>query len=120
MRRKILIVDDDPALALLIKLRLESNGFDTITAANGADGLQSAFAFHPDLILLDVRMPRVDGWTFIKQLHHSDLGRRIPVIVTTSQEKLDDLFTLEGVAGFVRKPYDATNLIGKIREVLDA
>ena len=96
-KKKILIIEDDADLVRMVKTRLEANGYDVIGATNGDDGLEKAKTEKPDLILLDIKMPRMDGYTTLKGIRGVDEAKTTPVIVVTAYEKLRDLFGLEGV-----------------------
>ena len=117
MKKKILIIDDDPALGLLIQSRLEAHGYDVSVASNGSEGIRKAVEVQPDLILLDVRMPHMDGWTCFHEIRKSRSGKDVPILMTTAQHKLQDMFEAEGVVGFVTKPYRAEDLIQTIEGV---
>jgi CheY-like chemotaxis protein len=118
--KRILIADDSPTIVEITKAMLKSEGYDIETAANGAEALAKIDAHHPDLLLLDVMMPDMDGYSVIQKLRH-DIGPDDPgyvhVIVITSKDKMRDLFELEGVDGFLVKPFFRTELLDKINEV---
>jgi len=114
--KKILIIEDDARLAENVQKYLELKGYVVAYAANGNEGLSLCTAFSPDLIISDVMMPEMDGFSMIKQLQKGQMS--IPVIIVTGRDKLKDLFEVEGVAGFIAKPFDMAELEKKICKVL--
>ena len=89
--KKILIVDDEPVLADLLHAKLSQKGFNIIEAHDGEEGLNLALKEHPDFILLDVVMPKIDGLTMLKKLREDEWGNTVPVLV------LSNLNTTEAV-----------------------
>jgi len=90
-QKKILIVDDEAVLLNLLSSKINSNGFSVIEARDGDEGLQKALSEHPDLILLDIIMPKMDGITMLKKLRLDSWGQNVPVII------LSNLNTAESV-----------------------
>ncbi len=90
-KKKVLVVDDEPVLLNLLISKIKEAGFETIGAADGDEGLRKALVEHPDLILLDIVMPKMDGITVLKKLRQDDWGRKTPVII------LSNLNTAEAV-----------------------
>lgn len=118
--RKILIADDSPTIVEITKAMLKSEGYDIDTASNGAEALRKVEADRPDLMLLDVMMPDMDGYAVIQALRRDAKPGDtdyVHVIVITSKDKMRDLFELEGVDGFLVKPFFRTELLDKINEV---
>lgn len=108
--KKILVVDDEEQLALAIKIRLESKGYQVVTAPNGQLGIEQAMQVKPDLIILDVVMPVMDGYSCLRELN-TRFGRgKLPVIILTARERMQDLFELEGIEDYVIKPFDHDDL----------
>lgn len=118
--KKILIADDSPTIVEITKAMLKSEGHIIETASNGAEALKKIAESHPDLLLLDVMMPDMDGYAVVQALRRDakpgDPGYT-HVIIITSKDKMRDLFELEGVDGFLVKPFFRTELIDKINEV---
>lgn len=117
MGKKILLIDDDRGLLSLLQQWLVMEGFDVMTAASGKEGFQKAYQTPPDLIILDIMMPEVDGWTTYRQI------RRIsnaPVIIFTALAGRDDVAKgmAIGVADYLTKPCRFEELRVRIREVL--
>lgn len=118
--KRILIVDDEPAFCETLKARLESFGYSVASATTARQGWQALEAELADLILLDIRMPEEDGFTFLRKLRsyrdseHPDREekfRRLPVIVVTGVgEGMKSLFEQERVSAYVTKPVDSAVL----------
>ncbi|MFH1798135.1 MAG: response regulator [Candidatus Omnitrophota bacterium] len=120
MPKKILIIDDEPELVKAIQVRLETAGYKVISAFDGEEGINQAEKEKPDLIILDVIMPKMDGFTTLKELekkfHRNTLP---PVIVLTGKDKMEDLFAIEGITDYIVKPFEGKALLDKIAKVLD-
>ena len=114
----ILVIDDDESLRDTIGLMLENEGFRPILAADGAAGLEQAFAAKPSLILVDLRMPALNGVDVCKRLRAS--GAHTPVIVLSAVgEEIDKVLLLEiGADDYVVKPFGMRELLARIRAVL--
>ena len=119
-RPTILIVDDDDALAEVLALRLQKQGFETVTVSTGAQGLQRARIQRPALIVLDLRLPDADGFEICQELADSPDTCVIPVIILSGLEQPDILRRCRaaGCQFFVRKPYDPNVLLMLIRQSL--
>lgn len=118
MSKKILVIDDDPNIVELLKRRLTASQYIVVTASNGEEGLQQVSAEKPDLIIVDVLMPKMDGYTFVRTLRRDDEYRGLPVIVLTAKDKMKDLFELEGVKDYIVKPYRPEDLMEKVKRNL--
>ena len=120
-RRAVLVIDDDEAMADVLSRRLEQQGFASMTADSGGRGLAMARAEHPDLILLDLRLPDKDGFTICEELADSTETCGIPVIILSGLER-PDIIRRARAAGcyfFVRKPYDPNALLVLIRQAIE-
>jgi DNA-binding response OmpR family regulator len=115
---KILLIDDDPDIVRLMELRLQHAGYRVVTAYDGASALEKIRQEKPALMLLDVSMPRMDGYTLLRMLRREEGLKDLPVIVLTAKQRLKELFDLEDIAGFFVKPYQPEALLDKIREIL--
>ena len=118
MPKKILIIDDEPEIVELIGNRLRANQFDVVTAADGLQGLERAKDNRPDLIILDVGMPNMDGYTFVQEFKKIDELRSIPIIILTAKTHVQSLFKAEGIADCFLKPFDTVLLLTRINEIL--
>ncbi len=116
---RVLVVDDEKDVVELVKFLLERDGHQVLEAFNGREALERAFAEHPDLIILDIMMPEMDGYTVNARLTESDSTRRIPVIILTAKGQMRDVFEMaSNVAFYMEKPFDPKHLREKIQEVL--
>ncbi len=118
----ILIVDDSPTEAHVLKGMLEKNGFETTTAQNGAEGIETAKQLQPDLILMDVVMPGLNGFQATRQLTKDPKTAGIPVIiVTTKDQETDRVWGIrQGATDFLTKPVSEKVLMEKINAALAA
>jgi len=118
--RKILIVDDEPDVASLLNLMLKSKGYETIIAGDGQEALEKARHEKPDLIVLDIMLPRLDGYKVARMLKFDEKFSHIPIIMVTAKIQEKDKKTgLEmGADAYVTKPFDTAMLLEKINEVL--
>ena len=115
--KKILVADDEEQLALALKIRLQSQGYEVTTVNNGQQAVERAIQEQPDLVILDVLMPVMDGYSCLRELN-AHFGRgKIPVIILTARERMKDLFELEGVEDYVVKPFDHEDLLIRIDRV---
>ncbi len=115
---KILIVDDDVDLVKVMKGTLESKPYDVIVAYNGKEGLEKAKKEKPDLIMLDIMMPVMDGFSFAEQFGKDPSIAKIPVLALTSfSDSLGQPFAFE-VSEYLRKPLKPKDLIAKVEEHL--
>jgi len=119
-RVRVLVVDDEADIVSTIEYRLKFNEIDVITAANGKEGLEKAANEKPDLILLDINMPVMDGHEMLERMKHSSDLKDIPVIMLTAFSDAKDVAKAAdlGVADYITKPFDFTDLMGKISKAL--
>ncbi|MCX6150378.1 MAG: response regulator [Ignavibacteriales bacterium] len=118
--KKILVIDDHPDSVFLLKDRLEREGFEVITAYDGKTGMQRAFNDNPDLVLLDIMMPGIDGLEVCRTLVNTQSTKDIPVILVTGKAEAEG--TKEGLqAGafdYIRKPVNKIELLARINSAL--
>jgi len=119
-KKKILFIEDEPDQVLMIELRLKRSGFAVVTAQDGEEGLKKVYEEKPDLILLDIIMPKMNGFEVCQQLKQNPATRKIPIIMTTAAgiDDIEQKCFLLGADDCVRKPYDSTDLLSKIKEFL--
>lgn len=116
---RILVVDDEPALVKLLAFVLEKDSHEVRTAADGLAALTAIDAARPDLILLDVMMPGMDGYSLSARLQENPSLCSIPIIILSAHARMKDMFQAQGnVIRFVEKPFDSKNLRALVREVL--
>jgi two-component system alkaline phosphatase synthesis response regulator PhoP len=115
---RILIVDDEPEMVRGLEDNLRFEGYQTLSASNGADGLALALREGPDLVLLDIMMPRMSGWDVLRGLRAKQVD--IPVIMLTARgEEVDRVLGLElGADDYVTKPFSLRELLARVRAVL--
>ncbi len=119
MAQKIMLVDDEPDITTVIKASLEKEGFEVACCGDGRKAWEDICAFKPDLIVLDVMLPGVDGWSLQKRLAEEPATQGLPVIVITALEPAKALFSkAPQVAAFLSKPFDPKELLEKIRVAL--
>ena len=120
-KRKILIVDDERGVRELLSENLKMQGYETATAADGRAGLEEARRSRPNLILLDVIMPVMDGWKMLKELRADEATKSIPVVMLTAKSDTEDLFKSEGlrVSDHFIKPIDMDELLVFIKRYID-
>lgn len=117
-QKKILIVDDEPNLRELFVDALSPQGFTCVTARNGLEGLNLSLTENPDIILLDLRMPEMDGLTMLRELRKNKSTEKIPVIIlsTVNDEKSVSEAVQLGVSDFMEKSnWNVTELMERIR-----
>jgi len=119
MGKKILIVDDEADIIMLVKVRLESQGYEVVTAGNGKEGLEAVKDAKFDLIISDVLMPEMDGFEFCKALKADPGTAKTPIIVLTARGKMEDTFVSMGVTDFVAKPFVPQEFIAKVKEAIE-
>ena len=118
MAKKILVVDDDQTNVKIVQSRLEATGYQVVVALDGDEGLLKAKLEKPDLIILDIQMPRMNGYTFINELKKIQTLKSTPVIVLTAHETMQPIFSLKGVKGYLVKPLNINILLEKMTQVL--
>ncbi|HVN67147.1 MAG TPA: response regulator [Candidatus Sulfotelmatobacter sp.] len=119
---KILLVDDEIEFVEMIAFRLaKTGGYDVVSAYDGEEGLRKARSEHPDLIILDIWMPKKDGYQVIKELKGSEETARIPVIFLAASNLPQTLEKVKAAGGadYILKPFDPPVLMTKIKTVLE-
>jgi twitching motility two-component system response regulator PilH len=116
----VMIVDDSPTEVHVMKTALEKGGFETVSAADGSESLKLARQVRPDLILMDVVMPGVNGFQATRTLARDPATQGIPVVIITSKsQETDRIWGLrQGAVDFLVKPVSAAALVAKVQEVL--
>ena len=117
MASKILIVDDDSNICELLRLYLEKDGFDTMIAVDGESAVRLANAEKPDLMLLDIMLPKMDGWQVCREIRKTS---QLPIIMLTAKgETFDKVLGLElGADDYVSKPFDTKEVVARVKAVL--
>jgi two-component system response regulator VicR len=117
--KKVLVVDDEPDALELVKLVLESGGFETMLATSGTEALAQIDRTSPDLVLLDIMMPDMDGWDVFRKIREKN--SKIPVaILTAKAQNIDRLLGLHVLKAddYITKPFGKNELIGKVRKLV--
>lgn len=111
--KRVLICDDDPVILRLLQVNLELEGYEVLSAHNGEEALQIATAEHPDLVILDIMMPKLDGYQTCERLKADDDTKDIPVVFVSAKAQQSDIEKGKsyGVADYLTKPFDPTDLI---------
>ena len=119
-RKKILLVDDSSTVLLMERMILSKSEYDVVTAKDGQEGFEKALAEKPDLILMDVVMPRMDGFEACRRLREREDTRAIPVIMVTTRGELASLEAgySSGCSDYVTKPINGLELLAKVRSCL--
>ena len=117
MAKKVLIVEDDGNIAELLHLYLEKEGFETQVAGDGGKGVELFRSFQPDLVLLDIMLPVMDGWAVLKKIREHD---KTPVIMLTAKGETNDKVQglKQGADDYLTKPFEMKELLARVEAVL--
>lgn len=118
--RKVLVVDDEVNIIQIMEFSIGAEGYDVVTAANGEEAISKARKEQPNLIILDIMMPKVDGYEVCRVLKRDPLTKRIPVILLTAKgREIDKRLGYEvGASDYVVKPFSPSQLIDKVNSYL--
>ena len=117
LETKILVVDDDQTICEVLRLYFENEGYEVRTANDGVDGVNAFKAFDPDLVLLDVMMPKKDGWQVLREIR--EISSKPVIMITAKGDVFDKVLGLElGADDFVVKPFDMKELSARVKAVL--
>ena len=121
MGKKILVVDDEPDIVKVVQLRLKASGYDVITANDGEEGLKKVKEERPDLVVLDVMMPKLDGYKVCRLLKFDSRYRAIPILMLTARSQPEDIKLAGecGADGYHTKPLEPKAFLDKIKELLE-
>ena len=117
VQKRVLVVDDDASIRELLSTALEDDGYEVVPAMNGADALSVCERWRPDVIVLDLMMPVMDGWTFAKRLHEKD---DIPIVVLSAANDLQRHAKAVGATDVIGKPFDLDQLLPKVARAAEA
>ncbi len=120
-KTKIMVVDDEPNIVQTLQDRLEMNEYEVVTAGNGKEGLEKFEEEHPDVILLDVIMPIMDGHEMLEALRKRPAGQNVSVIMLTARSQTQDIARANacGIDDYIVKPFDLSELLEKIESVVE-
>jgi two-component system response regulator VicR len=119
--RRVVVIEDDPEMIELVKLILAKDGFDVAGANNGRDGLGIIEESQPDVVLLDLMMPDMDGWEVYQSMKAQDSMKNIPVIIITAKaQSIDRVLGLHiaKVDDYITKPFSPSELLTSVRKVI--
>lgn len=119
-RNSVLVVENDPAIVELVQAQLERAGFQVDSAYDGQEGMEKTFDGLPDAIVLDLSMPRVDGFEMLRRLRGQRALRDIPVLVLSARSSRTDVLTALdlGARDYMVKPFDGRDLVGRVKGLL--
>jgi DNA-binding response OmpR family regulator len=120
-RKRILVVDDSPTAIMWQRMILEDEAYDVLTAEDGVEGVRVARESRPDLVLLDVVMPRMNGFDACRAMRADDITRDVPILMVTTRSEMDQVMRgfESGCNEYITKPVDRTELLTKVRSYLD-
>jgi DNA-binding response OmpR family regulator len=118
--RKVLVVDDEENIIQILEFSIAAEGYEVVTASNGEEAIEKARKEQPNLIILDIMMPKVDGYEACRVIKSNPLTKKIPVILLTAKgREIDKRLGFEvGAADYIVKPFSPSKLIEKINEYL--
>jgi two-component system, OmpR family, alkaline phosphatase synthesis response regulator PhoP len=119
-KKRILIIEDEKDLVDAVTLRLEANGYEVIASNDGQDGLDKAKKEKPDLIILDLMLPKMDGYKVCALLKFNEKYKTIPIIMFTARAQDSDMKMGQeaGADAYIIKPFDSQALLDKIKELI--
>ena len=120
-KKRILLVDDEADFVEVLRIRLEDSNYEVIVAYNGEEGLERAEREEPDLILLDIMLPKISGFDVCRKLKIDKNFKDIPIIMLTAKFQPNDIRFGEGMGAdaYITKPFEPQVLLAKMRELLD-
>ncbi len=120
MPKKILVIDDEPELVKAITIRFKAIGYEVLPVSDGQKGVDKAQEFRPDLILLDIIMPKIDGYEVCKKLKANPKTKNIPIVIFTAsgQRDLEERCMAVGADAVIKKPFETTELLELVKKYL--
>lgn len=121
LKKKILFIEDEPDHIMMIRARLEASGFDFISAVDGEEGVKKIRREKPDLILLDIVMPKMDGYQVCKEIKKDKATAHIPILIITASgvKDLEEKCLQAGASEIIKKPFESEDLVSKIRALTE-
>ena len=121
-KKRILLVDDEPDLVQLVSLRLQAAGYEVQTAYDGQQAIEQVKKNRPDLMILDLMLPKIDGYKVCRLLKFDERTQNLPILIFTARAQAEDvtLATECGADAYLTKPFDASTLLSKLGELLGA
>lgn len=119
MPNTVLIVDDEPRITVALMTRLQANGYEVFHAINGLAGVEAAAIHHPDVVIMDIRMPDIEGYEACQRIHRLPDQAQTPIIFLSANAHAAEQKAMDsGGAAFLRKPYESKDVIATIERVL--
>lgn len=120
MSKKILMVEDEPDIREAVRASLKSRGYLVVLAADGEEGLRKVKSEKPDLVLLDIVMPRLDGWQVLKAIRNDEATRALPVVMLTANRETSSLIESQSqrATDYLMKPFDIEKLLSFINRYI--
>ncbi len=118
MPKTILVVDDEPVIVEISKRKLSELGYDILVAGDGLEALKQMQEKKPDLILLDIQMPNMNGYTFMMEKNKLPDFARVPIVVLTAYAEMEPLFKRHGALAYLLKPLKLQDVIAKVKETI--
>lgn len=117
---KVLVVEDDPQIARIVQIKLKNNGFDVFLASDGGAGLSAVKEIRPDLVLLDVMMPVMDGYQVLRAIRSEPDLAAIPVIMLTAKGQERDILSgfKDGATDYIVKPFSPAEVVARVQRAL--
>lgn len=114
MSKKILVADDQRELVEAMVARFENAGYEVVAAYDGEECLEKIKIQCPDLIVLDVTMPKMDGFSVVRAVKEDERVKNTPIIMVTGKDQMEDIFRMEGVREYVVKPFEYKDLLAMV------
>jgi len=120
-KKKILVIDDESSLVEMLSIRLEANNYQVIAASDGQEGLDKARSESPDLIILDLMLPKLDGYQVCRMLKSDEKYKQIPIVIFTARAQESDIKAGNeaGADAYITKPFEPAILLGKVSQLLE-
>jgi DNA-binding response OmpR family regulator len=121
-KKRVLIIEDEPGMVEAVRLRLEANNYDVLVANDGADGLIKARALKPDMIILDIMLPKMDGFMVCRMLKFDEQYSHIPIVMLTARTQDSDVLKGKevGADSYMKKPFKAEELLKTIKTLIES
>jgi DNA-binding response OmpR family regulator len=119
-KKKILVVDDESSLVEMLSIRLEAKNYQVITACDGQEGLDKARSESPDLIILDLMLPKLDGYQVCRALKSDEKYKQIPIVIFTARAQESDIKAGNeaGADAYITKPFEPAILLAKVSQLI--
>ncbi|PIP68665.1 MAG: two-component system response regulator [Candidatus Omnitrophica bacterium CG_4_9_14_0_2_um_filter_42_8] len=119
-KKRILVVDDEEDILNILRFRLEANNYEVLVASDGQEGLNKARSEKPDLMILDLMLPKLDGYKVCRMLKFDEAYKSMPIIIFTARaQKKDEELSMEmGADAYISKPFEPEILLSRMKELL--